>query len=157
MKGENVSCSVVSNSVGPHGLKRQAPLSMGFSRPEYWSGIATPLSRGSPQPEILHCRQIPYHLRHQGSRNTQFLSSRNILIFSTSPEGKHPRNSSQALGASLPQFFFFRQKTCESDIVIVYSYLRSASIYSTHYKEVTGDPKSHCNKTFQGRGVRYSL
>ena len=34
------SCSVVSNSLWPHG--HQAPLSMGFSRQEYWSGLPFP-------------------------------------------------------------------------------------------------------------------
>ena len=35
-----LSSSVVSNSLQPHGLyvACQAPLSMGFSRQEYWSG-----------------------------------------------------------------------------------------------------------------------
>ena len=36
-----LSRSVVSNSLWPHGLyvARQVPLSMGFSRQEYWSGL----------------------------------------------------------------------------------------------------------------------
>ena len=36
--------SVVSDSLQPHGLyiARQAPLSMGFSRQEYWSGLPFP-------------------------------------------------------------------------------------------------------------------
>ena len=40
------NCSVVSNSLGPHGLpgSRQAPLSVGFSRQEYWSGLPFPPS-----------------------------------------------------------------------------------------------------------------
>ena len=33
------SCSVVSNSATPGTVALQAPLSMGFSRQEYWSGI----------------------------------------------------------------------------------------------------------------------
>ena len=38
------SCSVVSDSSWPHGLKptNQAPVSMGFSRQEYWSGVPSP-------------------------------------------------------------------------------------------------------------------
>ena len=35
---ENVSCSVMSDSVTPWTVARQAPLSMEFSRQEYWSG-----------------------------------------------------------------------------------------------------------------------
>ena len=38
------SCSVVSNSLQPHGLyvAHQAPPSMGFSRQEHWSGLPCP-------------------------------------------------------------------------------------------------------------------
>ena len=36
------SRSVVSNSQRPQGLQHQAPLSMGFSRQEYWSGVPLP-------------------------------------------------------------------------------------------------------------------
>ena len=38
IKSESVSSSVVSNSVTPWNVACQAPLSMEFSRPEYWSG-----------------------------------------------------------------------------------------------------------------------
>ena len=37
-----VSCSVMSNFLQPHGLQCQAPLSVGFSRQEYWSGLPLP-------------------------------------------------------------------------------------------------------------------
>ena len=38
VKSENVSCSVVSALCDPMDCSSQAPLSMGFSRQEYWSG-----------------------------------------------------------------------------------------------------------------------
>ena len=38
IKSESVSSSVVSNSVTPWNVDCQAPLSMEFSRSEYWSG-----------------------------------------------------------------------------------------------------------------------
>ena len=49
----------------------QAPLSMGFSRQEYWSGLpfllqGICLTLGS-NPGLLHCRRILYCLSHQGS------------------------------------------------------------------------------------------
>ena len=48
----------------------QAPLSMGFSRQEYWSGLPFPSPGDLPSPGIkpgsLHCSQILYHLSHQG-------------------------------------------------------------------------------------------
>ena len=43
-------CSVVSNSAVPWTVARQAPLSMGFSRQEYWSGLPFPPSGGLPNP-----------------------------------------------------------------------------------------------------------
>ena len=45
----------------------QAPLSMEFSRQQYWSGLTCPPSRDPPNLVLLHCRQILYHLSHQGS------------------------------------------------------------------------------------------
>ena len=39
-----LSRAVVSNSATPWSVACQAPLSMGFSRPEYWSGLPFPLT-----------------------------------------------------------------------------------------------------------------
>ena len=43
----------------------QAPLSLGFSREEYWSGLPFPplgdLPHPGMQPGLLHCRQALYH------------------------------------------------------------------------------------------------
>ena len=36
----------------------QAPLSMGFPRQEYWSGLPFPSPRHLLNPGLLHCRQI---------------------------------------------------------------------------------------------------
>ena len=55
-------------------VARQAPLSMGFSRQEYWSGLPCPPPGDLPNPKIeqrlnpdlLHCRQILYYLSHEG-------------------------------------------------------------------------------------------
>ena len=49
----------------------QAPLSMAFSRQEYWNGLPFPLQwifliQGS-NPGLLHCRQILYWLNYKGS------------------------------------------------------------------------------------------
>ena len=67
-----LSCSVVSNSLwAPWTVVRQAPLSMGFSRQEYWSGLpCSPpgdLPNPGSNPGLLHCRQILYCLGHQGN------------------------------------------------------------------------------------------
>ena len=44
MKSERVSCSVVSDSLRPHGLE--------FSKQEYWSGLPFPSPRDLPDPGI---------------------------------------------------------------------------------------------------------
>ena len=57
-------------------VAHQTPLSMEFSMQEYWSGLPFPspgifLTQGS-NPGLLHCRQILYHLSHQGSPSLPF-------------------------------------------------------------------------------------
>ena len=42
MESESASCSVVYDSVTPWTVDCQAPLSMGFSREESWSGLPFP-------------------------------------------------------------------------------------------------------------------
>ena len=37
---------------------------MGFSRQEYWSGLPFPSPGDLPNPGLLHCKQILYHLCH---------------------------------------------------------------------------------------------
>ena len=81
-KKENVkskcqSLSPVQLFVTPWTLACQAPLSMGFSRQEYWSGLpfllqGIFLTQGL-NPGLLHCRQIPYCLNHQESTKKEGL------------------------------------------------------------------------------------
>ena len=70
-KCANVSHSVVSDFATPWTVAHHAALSMGFSRQEYWSGCHS-LCQGifltqESNPGLLHCKQILYHLGHQGS------------------------------------------------------------------------------------------
>ena len=66
--------SVMSDSAMPWTAVHQAPLSMGFSRQEYWSGLPLPSAGDPPDPGIeptslnVSCngRQILYHQRHLG-------------------------------------------------------------------------------------------
>ena len=54
-------------------IARQAPLSIGFSRQEYWSGLPWPPPRDLPNPwlelhlPLLRCRWILYHWVTEGS------------------------------------------------------------------------------------------
>ena len=47
-----ISCSVMSDSVTPWTIAHQVPLSMRFSRREYWSGLPLPSLGGLPDPGI---------------------------------------------------------------------------------------------------------
>ena len=54
----------------PRTVARHAPLSTRFPRQEYWSGLPCPppwdlLTQGLNS-GLLHCRQVLYHLSHQG-------------------------------------------------------------------------------------------
>ena len=69
-------CCLVAKSyltlVTPWTIARQAPLSMGFPRQEYWSGLS---SRGSSRPRDRTCVSctggwILYHLSHLGSQSS---------------------------------------------------------------------------------------
>ena len=64
-----LSHSVMSNFLWPYGLQPTPPLSMEFSRQEYWGGILLqgifPIQRSNLG--LLLCRWIFYHLSHQGS------------------------------------------------------------------------------------------
>jgi len=61
----------VSDFFDPWSVACQAPISMEFSRQEYWSELPFPSPGDLPDPGIkpvlLYCRQILYHLSHQGS------------------------------------------------------------------------------------------
>ena len=66
-----LGCSVVSNSLWPHGLQSARILyPCGFSRKEHGSGLPRPpprdFSTQGPNPGLLHCR-ILYHPSHRGS------------------------------------------------------------------------------------------
>ena len=46
------SHSVISNSTSSWTVAHQAPLSMKFSRQEYWSGLSLPIPEDLPNPRI---------------------------------------------------------------------------------------------------------
>ena len=52
-------CSVMSDSVNPGTVAHQAPLSMGFSRQQYWSGLPCPSPGDLPDPGIKPASLAP--------------------------------------------------------------------------------------------------
>ena len=70
--GKCESLSHVWLSATPWTVAHQDPLSMGFSRPEHWSGLSCPSLGGKggvfptqgSNPGLLHCKQLLYYLSH---------------------------------------------------------------------------------------------
>ena len=65
---EEHACSIMSDSVTLWTVALQAPLSMRFSRQEYWGGLPCPAPGDRLTQEwnscllqLLNCRQILYH------------------------------------------------------------------------------------------------
>ena len=63
------ACSVIPDCTVTH----QVPLSVGFSRGKYWSGLPFPPLGDFPNPgvkphfmSLLHCCQILHHWSHHG-------------------------------------------------------------------------------------------
>ena len=83
---ENVGRSVVSDSLKPHG-SRQAPLSMGIPRQEYWSGLSFPSQGALPDPGIepwspaLQEDSLPTELQGKLCNIMSYFSYNLIFIF----------------------------------------------------------------------------
>ena len=80
------SCPPLCGLLDHRLLAHQAPLSMEFSRQEYWSGLPFPSPGVFWTPGLLHCRQILYCLSHQGSpplQNTPLFMSYHCLKLSS--------------------------------------------------------------------------
>ena len=69
-------------------VARKAPLSMGFSRQEYWSGLPCSPPGDLPNPGLPHCRQILYHWATKQATYTLPLGSSSHLPDLT-PLGHH--------------------------------------------------------------------
>jgi len=65
------ACSLLSNSETPWTVSHQAPLSMEFSRQEYWSRLPFPTPGDLPDPRansnLLHWQAVDLPLSHLGS------------------------------------------------------------------------------------------
>ena len=70
---KSVALSCVWLSVTPWTVAHQVPVSMGFSRQEYWSGLPCPPLGDFPDPGIKPRSPawILYHLSHQGSQDIE--------------------------------------------------------------------------------------
>ena len=82
-----LSCSLVSNSVTPWTVACQAPLSMGFSRQEYWSGLPFPSPRDLPDPGIESISPMSPALQVDPfpteQRTLQYANSISLLVQAT--------------------------------------------------------------------------
>ena len=80
-----LSLSRVQLSVTPRTVAHQAPLSMGFSRQEYWNGPPCPPPGDLPHPgteptslHLLHCQEDSLPLSHLGSPEFVLCSKPNL-------------------------------------------------------------------------------
>ena len=80
----------MSDSSQPYGLTHQAPLYMGFSREEYWSGLPYPLPGDLPNPGIEFMSLVApavqvdsLLLSHQGSLNLSLTKFKSDLDLDT--------------------------------------------------------------------------
>ena len=81
-----LSRSVTCNSLQPHGLQtHQAPLSMGFPRQEYWTGLPFPSSGDLPNQGLnlclLHWQADSLLLSHQGNPGTRYSKDAYVRMF----------------------------------------------------------------------------
>ena len=67
MYGGGLIDKLCSTLATPWTVSHQVPLSMGFSRQDYWNGLSFSSPGDLPNPGLLNCRPILYHLSHQGS------------------------------------------------------------------------------------------
>ena len=86
---KNVLCLVTqlcSTLCGPMDVACQAPLSLGILQARILLWVAIPSSKIFPtqglNPGLLHCRQILYHLSHQGSPYTK-IKDQNVRLETT--------------------------------------------------------------------------
>ena len=82
-KKKSVSHSILSDSfTTPWTVTRQAPLSKGFSRQEYWSRLPFPTPGDLPNPGIklhlLHWQVDSLPLSHQGNPYTWYDAAKNV-------------------------------------------------------------------------------
>ena len=115
-------CTVLSPShvVTPWSVALQAPLSVGFSRQEYSSGLPFPSPRDLPNRGLPHCRQILYHLSHQGSPR--------ILEWVAYPFSRGSSPPGNRIGGLLHCRWILYQLSCK---VIIQSSLFISSISNT--------------------------
>ena len=78
------SLSHIWLSVVPWTVARQAPLSKGFSRQEYWSGLTLPSLNEAGQRLIEFCQENALVIA-----NTLFQQHKRRLYTWTSPDGQH--------------------------------------------------------------------
>ena len=94
----------MSNSVTPWTVALQAPLSLGFSRQEYWSGLPLPFPEDLPNPGIeprssaLQADSFPSELK--GS--TSLIANLPVIGFVTGQKlGEHTGGSGPLVNSSV--------------------------------------------------------
>ena len=116
-----LSCSVVSDSATSWTVDHQAPLSMGFPRQEYWSGLPFPSTgRIFPTQELnlglLHCKQIHNQPSYEGIPYIYIYP----LFFGFPSHLGHHRALSRVPGSSDKLLFKDFWKNNKKDMVLIH-------------------------------------
>ena len=78
------SMSCVRLFVTPWTVACQAPLSIDFSRQDYWSGLPFPfpgdLPDLGPNPGLLYCRRVIYCLSHQRQEKNLYVRKKHVVF-----------------------------------------------------------------------------
>ena len=154
----------MSNSATPWTIARQAPLSLGFSRQEYWRGLPFPspgdlpdpgMESTSPAAPVLQADSLP--LSHQGSHGNSSTKFNHIYRFIEPPPQLRNRNSPSP--RKLPSVTFYGLPSLQlwlllsiTMIVLGNHWLKPPALarkHSNHLHELsqTGGPGKHVELT----------
>ena len=131
-ENESVSHSSVSDSTTPWTVACQAPLSMQFSRQEYWSGLPFPspsdLLDPGIKPRSPHCKQILYNLSHQGSPKLWFfLKKDNTWAVRRARKQGHSKycfcQGNTLLWGQICQYIIWLRNTCAINLFCVHNWM----------------------------------
>ena len=132
------SHKVISDSfVNPWTVAHQAPLSMGFSRPKYWSGLPFPPPRDLPNPGIepvfpghlLHWQVDSSPLSHQGSPVCSVQSLSHVWLFATPWTAAHQASLSTINSQSLLKLMSIESVMPSNHLIFCHPLLLPPSIF----------------------------
>ena len=115
------SCPTLAS---PWAVACQAPLSMGFSREEYWSRLTFPSPGDLPDPILLYCRQNLYQLSCKGSLQSLI----GELRFHKPCAFPPPKKKNSTIKINLMSFNFFMKLELTYNTVFIFKVFKYATV-----------------------------